>query len=198
MNVSKDLLFEITAGLRAATLAITCRVWNMSSAPIGLFARIPETFPDGSLKLSANSAYITLLNDVLQVGRYLLPVPEPLKVAVRHVPLAMIVAPRAMWEEEIHLPIPVRVCQPYQRALMVGANPGANIHVKVPKIARRLEVTLGVFPFPEELTMIPISPEYPTIYKPWPPGQIEQVLLTREIAMSADVKVLDYGAEKAE
>ena len=118
-------------------LVLGCRVRNPADTDWGLFTRIQETFPDGSLKLSPDTAYVDLADGVLRVGKYILPVPEGLNPAVRHVPLAARVPAGAEWEEEIRLPIPARVCQPYRRALIAAANPGADVNPQEPQSRMR-------------------------------------------------------------
>ena len=98
--------------------------------------------------------------------------------------------------EEVRLPVPVRVCHPYARALMAGANPGADVNPEVPRGVRAVEVTLGAFPVTPEVTLIPVSPAFPTTFRPWPPGHVRQVLLTRRVALPTEVVVLDYGVTK--
>jgi hypothetical protein len=197
MTAPKEPVLTVAARLLPDALILACRVRNPADTDWGLFARIKETFPDGSLKLSPDTAYVDLADGVLRVGKYILPVPEGLRVAERHAPLAVRVPAGAEWAEEIRLPIPVRVCQPYRRALLAAANPGADVNPDEPHAVMKVEVTLGAFPVDSHVNLIPVSPAFPTVFRVWPPGAIHQVLLTRQVATPAEVLVLDYGVTKA-
>lgn len=190
-------MLTVTARQSPDTLVLTCRVSNRSGTDYGLFARIPETFADGSLKLSPHTAYIAVADGVLVVGKYFLPIPEGLKVAERHIPLAVLIPNGSNWEEQIVLPIPVRVCQPYTRALLAGTSPGADVNPEQPKLVRMVRVVLGAFPITPEVILTPVSPAFPTVFEVWPPAVADlQVLLDWELPTPSEVMVLDYGIQR--
>jgi hypothetical protein len=198
MTPPKEPVLTATARLAPDTLVLGCRVRNATDTEYGLFARIPETFPDGCLRLSPHVAYVELADGVLRVAKCILPVPEGLNVAGRQAPLAVRVPAGAEWEEEIHLPIPVRVCHPYRRALIAAENPGADVNPQEPKAVKDVEVIFGAFPITPEVNLAPASPAFPTVFRVWPPGvaAARQVLLVRRLTTPAEVLVLDYGVTK--
>jgi hypothetical protein len=198
MTAPNEPVLTVTARLAPDALVLGCRVRNPTGTDYGLFVRIPETFPDGCLRLSPHVAYVELADGVLRVAKCILPVPEGLNVAGRLAPLAVRVPAGAEWEEEVHLPIPVRVCQPYRRALIAAENPGADVNPEEPRMTKTVEVVLGAFPITHEVNLAPVSPAFPTLFRVWPPGvaAARQVLLTRQVATPSEVLVLDYGVTK--
>lgn len=194
MSTPRPPILTASVRQRTGALGLECRVENVSSTDWGLFARIHDTYSDGCLRLSPNAAYIEFVDGLLRVGRYVLPIPQGLQVAERIYPLAVRLLAGTTWEEEIRLTVPVRVCQPYKRALLAGANVGADVNPDQPKTAQKLELTLGAFPITEDVMLTPVSPAFPTIFDVWPPAVFDsQVLLTRKLPLTPPVMVLDYG-----
>lgn len=197
MNVTRPPALSVTVRQQPFGLTLSCRVANLSDTEFGLFTRLEEVFPDGTLRLSADAAYIELVGDTLRVEKSILAVPDGLRVAERTAPLATRLLPQGEWQEDITLHAPVRVCHPYRRAVLAAANPGADVNPEEPKAVREIEVVFGAFPL-TDVNLTPVSPAFPAVCRAWPPGVAlaRQVLLTRKVPLTAELLVLDYGVTK--
>lgn len=199
MTVSKPPLLSVAVRLQQFGLTLSCRIANPSDTEWGLFTRIEDTFPDGSFRLSPDVAYVELVGEVLRVEKSVLAVPDGLQVAVKKVPLVARLPTGAEWAEDIRLPVPVRVCHPYRRAVLLAGQPGgSDANPEEPKTVREVEVVIGAFPLLPDVNLEPLSPSFPALFRAWPAGvaAARQVRLTRKVPVPADLMVLDYGVVK--
>lgn len=195
MNTATDSP-KLTCGFRLLenVLVFDLRITNPTSADWGVFGRLKATFPDGSFHLSPNLVYIDLIDDILKVGKFVLPVPEGLNVGGRQAPWVLKLAAGKELAEEVRVPVPVSVCQPYRRAKLAAEVPGADVVADQRREVKEVEFVLGAFPLTAEMRLTPISPAYPTVFEVWPPGLAldGQKLLSQRLQLPTPIAVLDY------
>jgi hypothetical protein len=185
---------QLTCNLRQepGAIRLSYAVKNGSGAPIGLFNRIKGDYLDGRANLSPDVVYVDYLDGVLDLTKRVLPIPDGLKVSERLKPCVTRLEAGQEFKEEVVVPVPVEVTQPYRRALLAGKNSGADVLADKPVQAQAVLFSLGVFPITAEMRFMPVSPAYPGIF--WAPSQAsaEQVVLTHRTKLAAPLTVLDY------
>lgn len=199
MNVIRPPVLLVTVRPAAAALTVSYRVSNVTGDEWGVFTRLPEKATDGSLKLSADTAFVEVADGRLRVEKGILDVPDGLKVAVRSAPFVSRLAAGQEWQEDIRLPLPLKVSHPYRRALVVATAPGGSAVVpQEPVMVREVEVVIGVFPVMPDVNLRPVSPATPTLFVVYPPGVAadRQVQLRQKVKLPDELLALDYGVVK--
>jgi hypothetical protein len=193
-DLKTDVRLACTLRQEPAAIRLSYALKNGSGATVGLFNRIQGVHLDGRLNLSADVVYVDFVDGVLELAKRVLPVPEGLKVSERLMPHVTRLEAGQEFKEELVVPVPVAVNQPYRRALLAGKNPGADVVADKPVGAHTVLFSLGVFPIPAEMRLMPVSPAYPKIFHVWPPGPAlsGQVVLTHRASLAAPVAVHDY------
>jgi hypothetical protein len=175
-----------------AAIRLAYAVKNAGGAPVGLFNRIQARHLDGRLNLSPDVVYVDLVDGVLELAKRVLPLPEDLMLTERLLPRVTRLEAGQEFKEELLVPVPVAVKQPYRRALLAGENRDGDVVADKPDKAHTVLFSLGVFPITAEMKFRPVSPAYPTVF--WAPGSAaaEQVVLTHRTKLAAPLAVHDY------
>lgn len=193
-DLKKTVQFACTVKVEPPALRVSYTVKNASAAAIGLFNRIPSVLLDGRVNLAPEVIYVDVKDNVLELSKLVLPIPDGLQVAARILPHVSKVDAGKEFKEEITLRIPVEVFQPYRRALLKGKNPTADIVADKALKVEAIQVSIGVFPTDSHTKFVPVSPAYPDVFDVWPPGPAYegQVVFTHSAKLPAPVAVLDY------
>jgi hypothetical protein len=197
MSIPTSTTLQAKIRAEGQRLLVSYEIKNSSTGEIGVFTRIPAVRADGTLDLSPSSIYVELADGTVELKRIILPLLEGLKVAERTAPLAAKLAQGQTFKEEFALPLPLPVCQPFQRAkLAATAPPPADVVASDPVQVSTVRLMIGVFALAgqELINLNPVSPAYPNVYRVWPPGVAlsRQVVLTHETKLPAPIQVLNY------
>jgi hypothetical protein len=196
--VSADLTANValTCALRQepAAIRLAYAVKNGSGTPVGLFNRIQTIHLDGRLNLSPDLVYVDIVDGVLELAKRVLPVPDDLMVTERRLPHVTRLEAGQQFQEELVVPVPVAVNQPYRRALLAAENRGGDVVADMPVQAHTVLFSVGVFPITAEMRLRHVSPSYPRAFFVWPPGPAVQgqVVLTQRVKLAAPLAVYDY------
>jgi hypothetical protein len=179
----------------ADSLRVAYVVRNTSNSDVGIFNRL-EDGGRGGAPFRPENAYIDLEGTTLRVQKIVLPVPKGLAMTARPVPNVTRLPPGQDFREDLSLPLPIPVYNPLRRAELAAASPRETIVAAYPKIASTVELDIGVFESSPVIKFIPISAEFPDIYRLWPPGPPvdNQIVLSETVNLASTIAVLDYGA----
>jgi hypothetical protein len=193
-DLKASVEFTCTVKVEPPALRVAYAVKNGSKAAIGLFNRIAGVHLDGRLNLSPDVIYVDFKDNVLELSKLVLPIPEGLQVSGQSLPKVTKVDAGKEFKEEISLRIPVEVFQPYRRALLKGQNPDADIVADKPLKAETIEVKISAFAVDHHMKFVPVSPAYPDVFDIWPPGPAHEgeEVFTHKAKLPAPVAVLDY------
>jgi hypothetical protein len=169
-------------------LEVTYTITNGGDVDIGAFNRLQGIATDGALDFSPDSIFTDIDGDLLRLLKMALPIPAGLRVTAYVPPYATLVPSGKSFTEQVRVPLPVKVRQPFKRALIRGE----VVPVK-PVTAKRAEVVLGVFPL-VACGLAPEHPAFPDVMTAAPPDPAVrgQVTLSASFTLSPDVPVLDY------
>jgi len=120
----------------------------------------------------------------------ILPVPEGLRMAARMIPAVTPVAPGAVFQEEVKVPLPVVANNPLRRAKMVGDAEGRPVVADVLRRGDAARFSLGFFFVEPGMRLDPT--DAPEVFQVYPPPLDRQLLLSEALAMPAPVAALDY------
>jgi hypothetical protein len=193
-DLKTTLQFTCTVKVEPAALRVAYSVKNGGAKTIGLFNRIQSVLMDGRVNLSPDVIYVDVKDNVLELSKLVLPIPDGLQMAVRVLPHVSKVDAGKEFKEEITLRVPVEVFQPYRRALLKGQNPEGDIVADKPLKVEQIQVSIGAFAADSHTKFVPVSPAYPDVFDVWPPGPAYdgQVVLIHRAKLPAPVAVLDY------
>ena len=196
--VEKD--FECRVKIEASELKVFYTIKNRTGDDLGIFNCIATTNLDGTINYSPNNVYVDLENSILLVRKMILPIPEGLNVAERMVPFVTVVRDGEEFNEAFSVAIPVKVCNPYKRALIAAKSPGAEVVPIEKKMATSIQVCIGVCSLGSDIKIYPVSRVYNDIFRIWPPGVCidRQVVLSKKFDLEKPILVLDYGEFKVE
>ena len=196
MSTDLKASVALTCTLRQepAAIRLSYAVKNWSGAPVGLFNRIQTVHLDGRPNLSPHLVYVDFVDGVLELAKRVLPLPDDLMVTGRRLPHVTRLEAGQEFQENLVVPVPVAVNQPYRHGLLASKNPGGDVVADKPVQAHTVLLSLGVFPITAEIKLTPVSPAYPQIFRLWPPGSAVagQVVLTHRAKMAAPLMVHDY------
>ena len=179
---------------RPGALRLAYRIRNGGETMLGLFNRIATLRADGTQDFAPANAYVDLDGRTLRIRKQVLPVPPDLKMAGRQLPGVTVLDPGKVFEEGWSVDVPVRVCEPLQRALLALRSAGGSVVADRPAEADSVELAIGVVEIDPGWRLDPISAAHPDIFQVWPPGQAaaaQQILLQRK-ELSPPIPVLDY------
>jgi hypothetical protein len=193
-DLKADVRLTCAVRQEPAALRVSYALKNGGGGPVGLFNRIEGVHLDGRLNLSADVVYVDFVDGVVALAKRVLALPAGLKVTERLMPHVTRLEAGQEFKEELVVPVPVAVNQPYRRALLVGKNPGTDVVADKPAQAHTVVLSLGAFPIEAEMRLMPVSPAYPKIFHVWPPGPAVdgQVVLTHRAKLAAPLAVYDY------
>ncbi len=187
--------FDCKVKIEASEFKVFYTIKNHTGEDLGIFNRIPITNLDGTVNYSPDSVYVDLENSVLLIRKMALPIPEELSVAEHVVPFVTVVRDGAEYNESFSVPIPVKVCNPYTKALLAAKSPGSEIVAIEKKMATSIQVCIGVCSLGADIRIHPVSRVYTDIFRIWPPGVCvdRQVILSIKFDLEKPILVLDYG-----
>lgn len=197
---------SLTCAVRryAERLEVRYRVSNRRDQAVAVLNQIPSVGIDEAPEYDPNDVYVDLNDGVLQFTKGALPIPPGLFPNFPLKPDAVMLAPGASLEETFVVPIPVKVRNPYVRAMTRapgGARglgvPGETIAVRKTS-ARALVVAVGVVPSGSACTFASNHPAYPNILTPMDlkglvdPVPPDQTMLSVRLELEEDLPVLGY------
>jgi hypothetical protein len=191
-EVKSTLALTLTAG--ASELWLDVAFTNGEGVEVLLYNRLSIVSPDGSSsRVDPNAAYVELLGETLHVRKMVLPLPPGLQAAEKLSPYLSKVAPGETVRERLVFPLPVKVEQPYRRALLQSkAPPGHRVSASRAASAKALTHSLGMVTLGPGERLIEVEP---LVYRIWPPGPAadRQVVLEETVDRAAQpIAVLDY------
>jgi hypothetical protein len=185
---------SLTRDVDALRLSYVVR--NDGDKELGLFNVLPDVEPDGTLALRASTAYVDIGEGTLHISKLVLPLPEGLRMAERPIPYVTRVPRGGEFTEEIVLRVPVSVNSPFRRASLEASAPeGTEVIANAPAVATTVTLSIGAFVCEPTWKLIPLAPEFPDVYRIWPPGPAvdAQRILTLSWPGLEPVPVLDYA-----
>lgn len=191
----QSLQLDFRADVTTTGLRVSYTLLNRTGITIGVFNRIMTVGADGTRNFLPENVYVQWENSQLHLRKMALPPPEGLEMTVRLLPHATRLEANATEHEEFVLALPVKVNHPYQRALLAGANPKAEIVAAEPRATKDIVFSLGVFPCDQPNLLQPVS-AFPGVYRISNPGYADshQLVVTRQTALQTPITVLDYRA----
>ena len=189
--MTMNIAFECNLVQAPTALAIDYRLTNRSAGDAGVFNLIATTRPDGTLEFSAATLYIEVVDGVLLTGKRALTIPPDLQMAAYVPPYASLLARGQSLTEHVSIPIPVKVMQPYRRALLRG-----QVLADMPATATSLVFEVGVFPVDDKCRLVAENPAFPTVLSAYPPhpAVARQQILSKSFPLQQPASVLDYRA----
>lgn len=186
------LTFDCSLAEKARILELTWVAVNHEPYDVGLFNRIPQVMPDGTLRFSPDLAWIERdLSGTLRVALRALTIPKGLRMTAQVPPQCSRIAPGASHREVTRLALPVIEMHPYKRAVLAGATPG-EITADVPLHAARLSFTLGAFAVVGDVHLSSEHPAFPEVWSPTPRAIAGQDLFVRDFDLARPIDVLGY------
>lgn len=173
------------------SLSVEYAVTNTGKSRIGLFNQITRFHIDGTFDVSCNTVYIELDGSSLVAGKLALPVPPGLRMNSYAPPYTSLVLPGQTFREQVQIAIPVRVMQPFRRAMLSG-----QVVPDKPTEATRLHFQIGAFGLQDDVQLVAENPAWPALLQAFPPGVAvaRQQVLTQDMPLDPPVRVLDYRA----
>ncbi|MEO7328775.1 MAG: hypothetical protein ABI193_09375 [Minicystis sp.] len=180
--------FKCSLSRTPAAIVVTYTITNDRAHDLGVFNKLRSIAVDGALDFSPDNVYVDLEGETLRFLKEALPIPPGLKMAAYLPPYAALLRKGASLTETFVVPIPIAVRHPFKRALISG-----EVIPVEPRIARRLEVEIGVF----SLVGCHLAPEHPAFPEamtvvPPDPAVTGQELLSAAFSLTPEVAVLDY------
>jgi hypothetical protein len=174
---------------RPSEIEVTYTITNGRDEDVGVFNRLQGIGVDGGLMFSPDAVFVDLEGSLLRLSKMALPVPKGLRITAYTPPFASRVPAGESFTETFVLKIPVKVQQPFKRALIQG-----EVAAVKPETAKECELSLGVFPCSDGVRLVSEHPAYPDVLTAVPPDPAvkQQVVIAQRLALSADVAVLDY------
>lgn len=181
--------FDCTYNITPHHLEVRGVLANQGREDVGIFNQIRTTLPDGTTLFSPDVAYVELEEGTLLVRKMALPIPQGLNMAAYIPPLTSRLAAGSSHRETGRLPIPVKVMQPFRRALLDGQVTAAR-----PAEAQELTVSFGVFTIEGTLQLVARDPAHLDAYTVVPPGPAVdgQEVLSQSFRLKSPLPVLDY------
>jgi hypothetical protein len=182
------------------SLLLTITATNTGDAELGLLNRVVEPGPSGRPSYDPSNAYIDIESvgdSALHVRKLVLPVPRGLQVGELIIPGITRLGPRASSRDQVRLPLPVPVFNPFRKALIRLKTPGAtDVVASAKRIVDKLVFSQGFFEIPPDARLIPVSADPPDVFRIHPPGIAtqRQVVAVAEAALEEPVEALDYEA----
>jgi hypothetical protein len=180
-----------TVAVTATSLEVGIIVHNREPRDVALFNRVPLELPDGTAVYAPEIGYLELDGDTLAIRKIALPIPPGLTMTAYVPPAVTRLVARGMLRETMRLAIPVKVMQPFRRALLAG-----QVTADRPATAQKLTVEVGVFLVDEGLILEPADPAHRDVFTVAQPGLAvaRQEILSRTFPLDQPVSVLDYRA----
>lgn len=97
----------------------------------------------------------------------------------------------------LSLRLPVRVMNPYRRALLGTSAPrGAQVEAARTVTAAKLRFSIGSFPLEAAMRLMPVSPAVSNVFRVFPPAPAleAQVIVSATATPPQPIPVLDYEA----
>jgi hypothetical protein len=184
----EKISFDCRFTERADALEVTYTIKNDSDEDLGVFNHLQGIATDGGLDFSPNSVFVDIEGDLLRLLKMALPIPPGLRITAYIPPHASLLPAGEVLTEVFTVPIPVKVRQPFKRAMIKGE----VVPIKLTS-AKRAEVTIGVFPA-AGTRLVAEHPAFPEVRTAAPPDPAVrgQVTLSAGFTFSREVPVLDY------
>jgi hypothetical protein len=175
-------------------LTVTYAIRNDSAGDIGLFNRIPTIENYRETGFRPENTYIDFQGSSLLLRKMALPLPSGVRMTVRPVPYVTRVGNGQTYREEMTFSEPISVDDPMRRASIAAASPGRVVKATRRREAASIIFSLGYFRGDPGVRFDAVSPQYPDIYRVWPPGPPvdRQQILTKTVSLSPPVTVMDY------
>ena len=177
-------------------LKVAYAIRNLTGGDLGIFNCIPFVGASGIAIFLPSTVYVDVEGETLHLSKFVLPVPEELKMSARPVPNVSRLNPAAEFVESFALSLPLPAYNPLKRAQIAGSAPSSEIAAVAPVQVTSIRLSIGVFAAPRGLEFVPASPDAPDIFRLWPPGPAidGQVVLSQTVALASSITVLDYAA----
>jgi hypothetical protein len=191
MIMLQNVTFDCRAAQRAGLLEVTYTIENGGGVDLGVFNHLQGIATDGGLDFSPDAVFRDVEDDTLLLMKMALPVPPRLQITAYVPPHASLVPAGKSLAETFTVPVPVKVRQPFKRALLSG-----EVIPSKPVTARHLEVRIGVFPCGPDVRLVAEHPAWPEVLTVQTPGPAlgGQEVLSARFALTPDVDALDYVA----
>jgi len=184
----------------SGALHLAYEVKNTGNLDVGLFDQIMSVRLDGVPEFPTRNVYIDWIDQedrdagMLHLQKCVLPVPEGLQMAERPVPYVTLLKHDEKVKREFSVPIPIAVCNPLRRAVLSASAQDAEVLPRMKKTVRVVRFSVGAFFSDAQTQFIPISPDYPGVFRVWPPGPPadRQILLTEDTTVDEPLTTLDY------
>lgn len=183
-----DVSFECRFSRDGGAVTVTYEIKNDSDRDLGVFNKLKAIAVDGALDFSPDLVYVELDGEVVRFLKMALPIPPGLTMSAYVPPYASLLPRGKTMTETFSVAIPVKVRQPYRRALVSG-----EVIPAEPRTAKRLEVAIGVFPLGDchLAAEHPAFPDVATVTPP-DPAVTGQVVFKAAFDLDPEVAVLDY------
>ena len=177
-------------------LTVSYTIANGGDNEVGVFNRIESPQPNHPLTFPPNLVYVDREGSVVEMKKVVLPIPSGLTMTMRPVPYLTRISPHRSLTEEFSVDLPISAYNPVKRADLAGNNPTADVTASNPEPVSKVVVSIGVFKSDASVKFISVSPDYPDVYRVWPPGPPidRQLVLSKEFVLARPVTVLDYRA----
>ena len=181
-------------------LRVASGVTNAGNLDVGLFDQIMSVRLDGVPEFPSRNVYIDWIHQegaadgIVHLQKCVLPIPEGLQMAERPVPYVTLLKHDEKVKCEFSVPIPIAVCNPLRRAVLSASAQNAEVLPRMKKTVRVVRFSVGAFFSDAQTQFIPVSPDYPGVFRVWPPGPHadRQILLTEDTTVDEPLTTLDY------
>lgn len=195
--MSQIPLVELTIDVKIVDERLDLRytLRNRGSGAIGVYNRIRVPTIDGTTLYDPDAAYIAVTADEVHLQNVYLKIPAELAAAEKLIPEVSRLDAGGELKEHLSLPLPVRVLDPYRRALLAARAPsGAQVEPAKLVLAKSVRLTVGFFPILAGMKLTPVSPAWPEVYRVFPPSAAidGQLFASATATTSHPVPVLDY------
>jgi hypothetical protein len=183
------VVFDCKVTHTGSALEVTYVIENRTDADLGVFNRLRALRPDGTTDFSPDIVYADLEADAIHLRKMALPIPKGLQVGAYVPPNASKIGAGDLLKETFTVPIPIRVCHPFKKAMVKGEVVADKL-----ESAGKVVVSIGVFPLGADCRLIQEHPAFPDVLSAFPPHPAlsRQVVLSQDFLLDPPLAVLDY------
>jgi hypothetical protein len=184
-----DVRFSCNLVRETDALIVSYGIDNRSSMDIGAFDRQRVTRLDGTNDFSDDLVYADLEGSDLHLRKMALPLLAGLQISAYVPPNASLIPAETKRDVTFRVPVPVRMCHPFKRALLRG-----EVIADVPAEAHSVIVEIGIFICGGSCRFESEHPAFPEVLSVIPPGPAlaSQSVLSQRFPLDRPLPVLDY------
>ncbi len=170
-------------------LTISYQLINRGATDVAVLDRVGSRQIDGTTRYDPDTVFVGYDGETLELTKGTLPIPPGQFPLVHASTEASSLVAGGAHRNTFSLPIPVRVCHPFQCMRLDG-----EVRAERRAFAKVVTVVVGVVPLATHRVLVATHPAFPEVRSVVPVEDVhrEQVLLTQRFRLSEELPVLAY------